>query len=255
MNRLQLPLLRNINWNKKASLNDICVEVKDSKKLSFMTPKAFELLQKIVNLCLFIPVTTRSIEQYRRISILQGKKPEYALVSNGAVLLVNGEIDSKWQKATDEILKDCKLDIVKYIEILKNDPNTNFDVRHVDDAFLFTKSSCFQKTLSLLEKTVDLNKFVVCNIIDKIYVIPRDLNKGFALWRFIKDYCDDYLITAGDSLLDLPMLEIADKAFVPSDYAFYNEKFSYSTDENFSEYLLENVYNFCKIKNAEGNFI
>ncbi|MDR2137476.1 MAG: hypothetical protein LBO68_04225, partial [Synergistaceae bacterium] len=57
-----------IHSYKRALPSDICVERKDGRALSFMTPRGRRMLQKARERCCFVPVTTRSLEQYRRLS-------------------------------------------------------------------------------------------------------------------------------------------------------------------------------------------
>lgn len=47
----------------------------------------------------FIPVTTRTIEQFQRITLFQNEIiPEYAITSNGGNILHNGKQDVTWNK-------------------------------------------------------------------------------------------------------------------------------------------------------------
>ncbi|MDR1579784.1 MAG: hypothetical protein LBS35_05460, partial [Synergistaceae bacterium] len=87
-----------IHSYRVAEAGDICVETRDGKKLSFMSPKAHGILKDIAAKCAFVPVTTRSLEQYRRLDL--GVKPKYALVANGALLLIDGEVDELWASET-----------------------------------------------------------------------------------------------------------------------------------------------------------
>ena len=66
-----------------------CVEVYQGREISFMSEYSYHLLQEISKKALFIPVTTRTMEQYQRIDLGIGI-PEYALVCNGGILLVRG---------------------------------------------------------------------------------------------------------------------------------------------------------------------
>jgi hypothetical protein len=62
------------------------VEIKGDKALSFMTFQAYELLWDIATRTLFVPITTRSNEQFNRLSLL-GEIPHlYTVTANGAHL-------------------------------------------------------------------------------------------------------------------------------------------------------------------------
>ena len=107
-----------IHSYKRADSADICVETKDSKCLSYMTPKAYTMLQKLDGVC-FVPITTRSLEQYRRIKLFDDKLPRYALTSNGGLLLVNDEIDAEWRMDSLKLIKDCMPELENAIKCLE----------------------------------------------------------------------------------------------------------------------------------------
>ena len=82
---------------------DIVCEYKDNREISCITKRQAELLPGLE----IIPVTTRSIEQYRRIRFPEGFSPEYALTDNGGTLLVNGVPDPDWARRTmRKLLRD-----------------------------------------------------------------------------------------------------------------------------------------------------
>ena len=66
------------------------VEQYQGRDISFMTEMSWSLLQQVRRQALFVPATTRTVEQYQRITF-GTPPPEYALVCNGGVLLVHGK--------------------------------------------------------------------------------------------------------------------------------------------------------------------
>ena len=50
----------------------------------------------------------------------------------------------------------------------------------------------------------------------KIYLFPPKLNKGEALLQLKKLFNPDKVFCAGDSVIDVPMLNLADVAYTPS---------------------------------------
>ncbi|MDE7294517.1 MAG: HAD family hydrolase, partial [Oscillospiraceae bacterium] len=52
---------------KKMSPDNLCVETKEGKKLSYMTHEGGRLFREMTEKMRFIPITTRSVEQYSRI--------------------------------------------------------------------------------------------------------------------------------------------------------------------------------------------
>ena len=60
------------------------VEVYNGKEISFMTEKAIALLRELSEEMMFVPVTTRTVEQYNRVSLFREEiRPTYAITSNG----------------------------------------------------------------------------------------------------------------------------------------------------------------------------
>ena len=77
----------------------LCVEVYESKPLSYLTETAAGLLARTrPTTAVFVPTTTRTREQYRRIH-LPGPAPKFAICANGGHLLVDGVSDPDWQRA------------------------------------------------------------------------------------------------------------------------------------------------------------
>lgn len=189
-------------------VGDIVVEYKDGKEISCITARQAELLPKIRNI---IPVTTRSVEQYRRIDFPEGFAPEYALCDNGSTLLINGEPDGLWLERSAEILAEAMEEIAQFRAILERDPDRRFEVRFVDGFFLFTKSANPNITLARL----GVGKLCECYTTgEKVYVIPKALNKGFAVDRLAErlGIAHENFFCAGDSLMDVSMLNAANTA-------------------------------------------
>lgn len=233
---------------KKIKHPAICVEKKEEKELSYMTSKAHFLLQKIAKEILFVPITTRSVEQYERIFMLEDKKASYALASNGGTLLIDGKKDTAWLNETKKLMEDTLPELEKAIYFLKKDKNVSFEIRLIDDIFVYTKTKDVQNSLSLLSEKLDLNKVFVDSNGEKLYVFPNRINKGSALKRFRNYLKSKFIIAAGDSAFDIPMLKEADSAIIP------NEKFLYEAlkehkklyiaknqGEQFAEEILEIV--------------
>ena len=116
---------------------DIVCEYKDNREISCITKRQAELLPGLE----IIPVTTRSIEQYRRIRFPEGFSPEYALTDNGGTLLVNGVPDPDWARRTMRLVQESSRGLERCRSVMEQDPGRNFEIRMVDGMFLFTKST------------------------------------------------------------------------------------------------------------------
>ncbi len=132
----------------------IPVEKYQGRDISYMTPKSLELLKKIKKLINMIPTTTRSLAQYQRIDLGVGEFP-FALVANGGLLLVDGQVDEPWRQESLELVAPFRKNFQEAQERLEQDDQVYFEVRWVDDLFLFTKSHRPEETAKTLEKTLD----------------------------------------------------------------------------------------------------
>lgn len=228
---------------KRRQVGDIIIERKDGEPISCITARQAELLPKIRNI---IPVTTRSVEQYRRIEFPECFAPEYALCDNGSTLLINGEKDGPWLERSAEILAEAMQEMTRFRTMLERDPDRRYEVRFVDGFFLFTKSANPNFTLARL----GVGECCECYATgEKVYVIPKRLNKGFAVERLreLLGIPRGNVFCAGDSLMDVAMLNAADIAIytgdIPEKMLTAREKI-YRPREGFSEFVTEMAYRY-----------
>lgn len=191
-----------------------CVEVYQGREVSFITGRTYELLGRLSHYVMIVPTTTRTIEQYQRINI-GSINPDYALVCNGGVLLVNGKEDDEWYNESMDIVKPCQYELKKATGILKEDMNRCFELRNIKNLFIFTKSSSPYESMQRLRAELDMSLVdVLCNGV-KVYVVPKVLNKGNGVKR-LKEKLKAYkVISSGDSEFDIPMLNYADIGVAP----------------------------------------
>lgn len=195
-----------------------CVEIYQEREISFMTKKSFELLKEVREKVCFVPTTTRTQEQYHRIDLGIGT-PEYALVCNGGVLLVNGKEDTRWYEESLQMAADCQKELKKAENWLETDENRDFEIRNIRNLFVFTKSRKPDISMKQLQEILNLSLVdVFCNGV-KVYIVPKKLSKGTALKRFRQRKAAECVIAAGDSAFDIPMLREADIAIMPQQLA------------------------------------
>ncbi len=209
-----------IHSYKKAESSHICVEEGNIngvlKKLSYMTPEAVEKLRGLSSGILPIPITTRSEEQFRRISIFGDSVP-MAVTSNGGMLFINGVPDKTWRTESEQLINAAISELERGKTLLETDNNRSFEVRFVDNSFIFTKSDKPSETVSMLKSQLEMQTVDVMTNGSKIYILPKGLNKGDALKRLKKRLSPETTIAAGDSEFDIPMLCAADIALIPDD--------------------------------------
>lgn len=195
---------------KKLSAENVCVEKKDGKELSYMTPLSAEMFAEIVKRVTFIPVTTRSAEQYGRIIFPGEYIPEYAVIDNGANLLVNGQTDREWQRSFAGIYAECAEEIARCCSYLEKCANVYFEIRIVDGSFLFTKCRDCENIIADMRKNICPEKTELFSNGDKLYAIPAGISKENAAVKLRERLGDVLVIAAGDSLFDVGMLKAAD---------------------------------------------
>ena len=192
-----------IHSYKKFREGDICVEIYDGREQSFISPRALDLLKKISARIFFVPVTTRSIEQYRRIFWAENFCPRFAVVANGAFFLDGDNRENFLREVVAPYEEELKLQLAAADEKI-------FSIaRIVDESFLFLK--CREDFNA--EKIFFDTSLTVQRTGKKIYLFPPRLNKGEALKLLTKKFSPEKIFAAGDSEIDLPMLELADVAF------------------------------------------
>ncbi len=190
------------------------VEVYQGREISFITSRTYELLQKVVDRVLFVPTTTRTIEQYERINLGIGM-PKYALVCNGGVLLENGKENQEWYEESRAIILDSSGEMRNALDFLENDARRKFELRYIRELFVFTKCCNPEEVVCDLKNHLDTSLADVFNNGEKVYVLPKNLDKGTAVKRFRKKVGGDYVFAAGDSEFDVSMLEAADLGIAP----------------------------------------
>lgn len=224
---------------EKKRAGDVVIEYKGEREITCMAKESVETLSKLG--CL-IPVTTRSIEQYLRIRI-PGFSPKFALTDNGGNLLVDGVPDKEWAAWSAEIVKARIKELERCHRVLENDPDRSFEIRMVDGVFLFSKSKEPARTVERLSMVSD--RLDCYSTGAKVYAVPRELNKGTAARRLLEiiGRSKEKMICAGDSVMDIPLLEIADIAVYPDDMGLELNGFS-CPREKFCEFVAEKAKEF-----------
>lgn len=222
---------------------DIVIERKDGEEITCVTARQAEILPLLSDV--IIPLTSRSLEQYRRIAI-PGFSPKYALCSNGGMLLVDGTPDEEWLRQSRELVKPAADELGHFRSLLEKDEDRSFELRLVDGFFLVTKSAYPEKTLERL----GVGELCGCFVTNKtVYVVPNALGKGEAVRRFTDHFWEKLpknpkirITAAGDALMDVTMLNRADRAVftenIPEEVVTAREKIV-RPRANFPEFLTD----------------
>ena len=190
-----------------------CIEILNGKEISYMSEKAIALLNELVNQEKIIPVTTRSIEQFRRVKPFQNC--QYAITSNGGTILYFGQVLEEWESRIKDIVSKNMDQMEKIMEGIEKQGFFIYQPKLVDNKFIFTKTDDVDKCREYLEKVINPSVFQYSIQGQKAYVIPSEISKEEALKFLKRKLGEKELIVAGDSNLDADMLNFADIALIP----------------------------------------
>ncbi|NQF13745.1 hypothetical protein HPY31_07375 [Brevibacillus sp. HB1.3] len=206
------------------------VEVLEGEPISHMSDRAIQLLHEVHLKSLFIPVTTRTIEQYQRILIFQNELlPRYAITSNGGNVIRDGRIDEQWSRQVhSRMVNECAPfpDMLAGFAQISND-SWVIRERMAEDLFFY---SIIDREKMPVDELRDFERWVAQQNWSmsiqgrKLYLVPQAVNKRDATLYVCELEQDEQLIAAGDSLLDLPLLEAAQLAIVPPHGEIYQSR-------------------------------
>ncbi|MFE3216230.1 HAD family hydrolase [Streptomyces antimycoticus] len=197
----------------------LCVETYEGRPLSYLTETAAGLLAELVRTSVFVPTTTRTVEQYRRIR-LPGPASRFAICANGGQLLVNGEPDAGWNQRVRTALGDAcaPLEEVRAHLSATADPAWLLKERVAEDLFAYLvveRELLPQGYVKELTQWAEPRGWTVSLQGRKIYAVPKPLTKSAAVAEIRNRTGADEVLAAGDSLLDTDLLLAADHAWRP----------------------------------------
>lgn len=232
----------------RTPLNDnmICVEKRNGEEVSYMTKKAFFLLEKLADSAQFVPVTTRTYEQYKRVFIFgQEIKVDYSVTSNGAKIHYKGNLLTDWEESvTTRLENECAVKEDLLIQL--NTFLFKGTLKIADDLFFYyvLEEQISTEIKDTVEKLALSLGWKVSLQGRKLYFMPLPICKGEAI-KFIQNREGIKSVTgAGDSLLDWPFLKICDFPFVPRHGELAGEQFQESKQyhtENQGAYAGEEI--------------
>ncbi len=236
------------SW-KKSQPGDICVEKKDGVEQGFMTKFTFNSLEIINRITFFVPVTSRSLSQYQRIQWNHNQLPQYAIVANGGILLKDGKIDLTWLKKSQELVKPYEKEMHNLYDIFRNTEEYKIS-RIVDDMYVYVHCYDDLQAADCVNRYKTTSRFEVASQGRKVYFFPPIINKGSAIERLKEYIIHEKIIAAGDSIIDLPMLQKADLAIVPKELEnseWYDSIMVDVCNENiFSNYICKQILKICQ---------
>ncbi|WP_055524613.1 hypothetical protein [Streptomyces graminilatus] len=197
----------------------LCVEVHETRPLSYMTETAAGLLTELGDEAVFVPTTTRTRKQYLRIN-LPGPAPKYAICANGGHILVDGVADEDWHARVQARLADecAPLDEVREHLEATADPLWVRKHRIAEDYFAYLvveRELLPEEWVKELAVWAEVRGWTVSLQGRKIYAVPKPLTKSAAMREVARRTGATLTLAAGDSLLDADLLLAADRGWRP----------------------------------------
>lgn len=197
----------------------VVVEHLDGEELSSMTVGAVDAYARLAARHVLVPVTTRTVAQYSRIR-LPAPTP-YAVCANGGVLLVDGARDEDWAAWVRLVCaRSAPLtEVEALLSRVAGEPWVRL-VRSAEGLFCYLVAHSREEVpadwLTGLADALGPLGWGVSVQGRKVYAVPEGLSKAAAVGRLAGLLGTDVLLAAGDSLLDRPLLELADAAVRPA---------------------------------------
>ncbi|MFI5765574.1 MULTISPECIES: HAD family hydrolase [unclassified Streptomyces] len=199
----------------------LCVEVHESKPLSYMTETAAGLLAELSADpgAVFVPTTTRTRKQYQRIRF-PGRPAKYAICANGGQLLVDGVPDRDWRRQVAARLAADSVPLEEMNAHLLSvaDPAWLRKARVAEDLFAYLvveRALVPAEWIKALTEWSEARGWTVSLQGRKIYAVPRPLTKSAAMHEVARRTGATSTLAAGDSLLDADLLLAAGTAWRP----------------------------------------
>lgn len=226
---------------------DVCVEWIDGGEWGYMSAAAVELLRRVHEVAEVIPVTTRSIAQYRRIQWPEGLQPRCAVTTNGAVLLEDDAPRADWLADTEQIVSPVRARLEALTEEM-HATGAFLRCRMVDGMYAFVYCREREQAVAVAAEHGDLPGIRCVRSAKKVYFFPEGLDKGAAIARLRQLTTPAHLVSAGDSAIDVPMLLQADTAIAPAKAGLplpAGESLRLCTGGDFSCDVLSEVLRVC----------
>lgn len=212
---LFLDLDNTVLYSHRHSVGEpkIWVEELNGAPQSFMTEYTYSYMKEQRWLKV-IPVTTRTAAQYARLEKLsQDMGWDTALICNGAVLLRDGKEDALWREESLQCSKQDRPSLQAACRFI----GSRISVKTIEPFLFYVKVDEEERIFESLMKNADPSHLSVYRDSRKIYCVPNSLRKGNAVSRYIQAYNVEFCISAGDSALDISMLNQTDICICPED--------------------------------------
>ncbi|MEU2612107.1 hypothetical protein ABZ570_11065 [Micromonospora sp. NPDC007271] len=196
----------------------ICVEHHRGEGSSFMTARAGQLMRDLSAVATVMAVTTRTPEQLDRVR-LPGRPHRFAVAANGGLLFIDGQVDAGWSRQVrGRLAESASLnEVLTYTGQASHQP-WMLRLRTVPDLFCYAEVDRPQLPADWLLQATEWaaeRGWRVTLHGRKLYWLPRTLTKSAAVREVVDRIGAGRVLAAGDSSLDIDLLENADLGIHP----------------------------------------
>ncbi|MEK3751021.1 HAD family hydrolase [Paenibacillus sp. FSL E2-8871] len=199
----------------------IPAEIIEGKTRSYISQQALNQLMDLNTRIIFIPVTTRTIQQYKRINLFQETViPDYAVTSNGGNILIGGVVDKEWRESIGRLVARHSAgaeEVRSYIKAVVRE-DWIISENYCDDLFysfmVYRDQLPLDEITNLSDRLYNLGWRVSLQG-RKLYAVPAAVNKSDAILHLRRTVRSEPMVASGDSLLDKSLLESSDYAIAP----------------------------------------
>ena len=189
------------------STGRVCVERLDGREISFVTARSHAILEELARSGPLLPVTSRTVEQYRRIE-LPGPPPPFAVCANGGRLLVGGVEDEQYR---EELVRDLS--------------HTSAPV--ADVWAILEVAAARRADAGRPLKAMRVADGLFCYTVDETDADPAWAQALAQAVRAVAERTRaSHIVAAGDAHLDISMLHLADEAIRPAHGELHDEGWS-----------------------------
>lgn len=187
--------------------------IADREFTAYMDVSDLDRLKEISHSVEFIPVTARTRKKLDVLKLHElGVRYRYAIIENGAEILVDGETELGWENHVKsfDYITEPNLIVEELSSVLK-------DTEIVLGKFSISVFDCsdvvMDKVSEVLESYSD--RYYLLKDHRRIFVMFKGIDKGSAL-KYLRDNFlrGSEIVAAGDAVMDLSMLEVADLGLV-----------------------------------------
>ena len=204
-------------------------EIINGTTVSYISESALSQLISLAGDIVFMPVTTRTMEQYKRINLFQDIViPEYAITSNGGNILVQGKVDTEWRSSVQKRveLQSAEAETIRAIVRLALREEWILSERYCDGLFFTFVVQRDLLPLDVLSRlSEELNQLGWRASLQgrKLYAVPEAVSKSAAIEHVRRRVRNEPMVASGDSLLDKCLLDAADYPIAPCHGEIYAE--------------------------------